>query len=118
VGGFGGGFVPLSLLGTSHYRGDYYGLSAAEVELEREELKQHNEHVEEHVKQLQTRHLTYKGWAFTPYVYTYHGLATMKWKATKEGDKTFDGSTYAYVKLSILRYVDTAKWLDFLERHV
>ncbi len=114
--GFGAvGYVPLMAYGINR---DYGELTPAQREEEAFWLKKHNEHVKEHVRKLSGRHFSYKGWAITPYVSDPNGYAEMRWKATKKDDRTYDGTNYAQVKLSILRYVDIDKWLHFLKEHI
>ncbi len=87
-------------------------------ERQRQVVKELNEHVEEHAKELAKRHFTYKGWRLTPYVSYSEDFAEMRWRATKENDRSFKGENYGEVKLCILRYVDAPKWLHALERRI
>lgn len=102
---------------------NYVNLTTRELTAEKKAeealwLKKHNEHVQEHVKKLASKQFSYKGWTITPYAVDPDGYAEMKWKAAKPNDRTFEGATYAQVKLSILRYTDFDKWLDFLKKHI
>ncbi len=117
-GGF--GFIPVIGYGRGLGYSEFTPHELTPEEKAKEEfwLKKHNEHVQEHAKKLAAKHFSYKGWAVTPYVVDPSGYAEMKWKATKPSDRTFEGATYAQVKLGILRYTDFDKWLDFLKKHI
>ena len=96
----------------------HYRMTTEQRERERQVVKELNDHVEEHVKELSKRRFTYKGWKLMPYVSYSEGFAEMRWRATKKNDRSFKGKNYGEVKLRILRYVDAPKWLHMLERRI